>query len=507
MKCIIHRIIFTLLVVFTAISIPNEGTRVNSQQARVWDYQFVSSLSWSPTGQWIARAWFRSEQDATSGESLLQIIDPSNYQPPIVIFQWEETAPINGMAWSADGTILLVAHQTGTINLFRTDTWQLTQTLDVFPILVAPVLVIDTIKTISTNPSRTQIALGSARGVIEIRSLTDLQLINSTRIPENGNEYAAAIEWIGWNSDGSLLATAGRDGKVRLYDPETLSTIQVLDNFRGIQLHSGDWHHENGQLAIGTENGFIDIWDTTTNNLVNTIEIRRGSVLLVEWIGDTEIISSYGKYGVADWNSATGQLITTYPTTKTVLTWDIGPSGQLIVGTSIDPLLDITTASLISVTLPINTPPPTPTDPSPTDTPPTSTPPSSSTPPASPTSGPSATPTPPAPPTSTPPASPLAFQRGINFGGDALSIEGNVWEAGASAPNFSSNGWTQCNPWVALMPTVSVDRTDQSVLFRASDELSCTVNGIQTIQSLGPEWLTGRWIRTIEDLITQMRES
>jgi hypothetical protein len=68
---------------------------------------------------------------------------------------------------------------------------------------------------------------------------------------------------------------------------------------------------------------------------------------------------------------------------------------------------------------------------------------------------PAPTPTPGA--TSTPGAG--AFYRAVNLGGDALSIEGNAWEAGASAPNFTVNGFAICNPWVPLIPTASAART------------------------------------------------
>jgi Tol biopolymer transport system component/SH3-like domain-containing protein len=49
-------------------------------------------------------------------------------------------------------------------------------------------------------------------------------------------------------------------------------------------------------------------------------------------------------------------------------------------------------------------------------------------------------------------------------------------------------------------------RIDQTVLFQADQSLLCTVPGIQNIQSdaNGPEWLLDRWIRTMDDLLTQL---
>jgi hypothetical protein len=75
---------------------------------------------------------------------------------------------------------------------------------------------------------------------------------------------------------------------------------------------------------------------------------------------------------------------------------------------------------------------------------------------------PTATPTPtntPVPPTATPTPTPLSgFIRAINFGGPALTIDGNLWE-GQDSPNYTlgSEDLSQC-PGGALTPVTDVNR-------------------------------------------------
>lgn len=52
-----------------------------------------------------------------------------------------------------------------------------------------------------------------------------------------------------------------------------------------------------------------------------------------------------------------------------------------------------------------------------------------------------------------------SFFRAINFNGSSLSIDGNAWEAGSSAPNFSyTNGRTFANQNIALSPSTDANR-------------------------------------------------
>jgi Cellulase (glycosyl hydrolase family 5)/Carboxypeptidase regulatory-like domain len=52
------------------------------------------------------------------------------------------------------------------------------------------------------------------------------------------------------------------------------------------------------------------------------------------------------------------------------------------------------------------------------------------------------------------------FFRAINLGGNAVTVDNNLWEAQAGAPNFSVQNAPVCNPWVNLNPATDATRTD-----------------------------------------------
>lgn len=92
--------------------------------------------------------------------------------------------------------------------------------------------------------------------------------------------------------------------------------------------------------------------------------------------------------------------------------------------------------------------------------------------PAPPTNTPSLTPTNTTAPTQTntpvPPASVSStqFYRGINLGGPAVSIDGNLWQAGANASNLTINGYNLDNPYMTLSPAASGDKATMLRAYR-----------------------------------------
>jgi WD40 repeat protein len=331
---------------------------------------------------------------------------------------------------------------------------------------------LDYISAITLSPDGNYLAVSDGSNLM-ISSAVSGEIITAIEVAILGQN---SVLWMDWNPTGSKIAVAGGESKMHVWNWDTnslqlaeVSNLPVSDSFRD-GFREGSWNEDGTQLAFGSFNSNIRIWNVETGAIMELPSINgihmHGYVYSLDWNTNTNQIAVSINNSIVIYDAATQTILEIRATNLSYanrIEWisntEIVISGLLPYDGSYVPAL----GGLVDIATP-NTPPPTPTDPSPTDTPPTSTPPSSSsTPTSSPTSVPSATPTSPAsptpaPPTSTPSGTSLTFQRGINFGGDALTIDGNAWEAGASAPNFSSNGWTQCNPWVALSPPASAER-------------------------------------------------
>ena len=91
---------------------------------------------------------------------------------------------------------------------------------------------------------------------------------------------------------------------------------------------------------------------------------------------------------------------------------------------------------------------------------------------APPTNTPTRTPTNTTVPTATntpvPPGSVAStqFYRGINLGGPAVTVDGNLWQPGATASNFTINGYNLDNPFMTLSPAATGDKATMLKAYR-----------------------------------------
>ncbi|KAI9203530.1 uncharacterized protein BJ171DRAFT_509889 [Polychytrium aggregatum] len=113
--------------------------------------------------------------------------------------------------------------------------------------------------------------------------------------------HGEIIQSITWNYDGSLLATACKDKKIRVYDVRTNKVVQETNGHQGVKGSRVVWMGNSGKL---TSTGFsrssdrqVFVWDTA--NLAEPIKqenIDTASGMLMPYFdGDTNILFLAGK--------------------------------------------------------------------------------------------------------------------------------------------------------------------------------------------------------------------
>ena len=108
---------------------------------------------------------------------------------------------------------------------------------------------------------------------------------------------------LSWNLDGKILATAGLDGLIRLWDmAEDGKEAGMLEGFTNYALCLS-WGPDNHNLAAGTHQKTIDIWDIEKRKFRFSLRGHRDSVNTLSWSADGKWLAS-GSYDgeVKIWN-------------------------------------------------------------------------------------------------------------------------------------------------------------------------------------------------------------
>ena len=268
---------------------------------------FASNIAFSPNGEFLAggssdlgaAVW-----DAETGEQIML---------------FPETAPITHVAFSQDGHTLATSANNGMVSLWEIETR--TQKIRFSGQATG-------FNFLALSPDGEHVAVGNDP---RSTSLWDVSPTGSrevlTILAHEGKVHDAV-----YNPSGTIIASTGEDGTLRVWDAVTGELLQSLPA-------QSDWVHfpafspDGQKLAAANQQGDISVWDVDSGREIGTMTKDGPALTAVTFSPDGSRLAASGLGGFAHiWDVTTGQHLATIDNSDGLIITDLifSPDGDYI---------------------------------------------------------------------------------------------------------------------------------------------------------------------------------
>ncbi len=168
-----------------------------------------------------------------------------------------------------------------------------------------PSAVHDSLYAVAWSPNGQLLAAAGKNGQIRLWDTNGNWL---GTYPDNG----ASIDWLAWSPDGTYLAAAGDDGVVQVWDTSS-GTLRYTYRGHGERVSGLAWSPDSKRIASSSDDQTVRAWDATTGAHEYTYDKHNAEVWTVGWSPDGQKIASGDAAGIVQvWNAANGTSIARY---------------------------------------------------------------------------------------------------------------------------------------------------------------------------------------------------
>eukprot|EP01127_Copromyxa_protea_P005425 TRINITY_DN15353_c0_g1_i1.p1 TRINITY_DN15353_c0_g1~~TRINITY_DN15353_c0_g1_i1.p1 ORF type:complete len:415 (-),score=111.00 TRINITY_DN15353_c0_g1_i1:29-1273(-) len=175
----------------------------------------------------------------------------------------------------------------------------------------------DSVYSVAIHP--TQPNLVASGGGDDIAFLT---IVNTQKTDEEAKEqkeldtkklegHTDTVTKVCFNNTGDLLATCGMDATIKIWDSTTGQLVQTLEG-PGESLDCCVWHPRGPVIVAGSGDGSVWMWHAKTGAMMNVFYGHSDAVVSVEFTHDgSKIVSASADQTIRIWDPKTGQVLHT----------------------------------------------------------------------------------------------------------------------------------------------------------------------------------------------------
>lgn len=181
----------------------------------------------------------------------------------------------------------------------------------------------DAVYSVAFNSDGDMLASKSKEGTIKIWNPITRQPLSTINTNTGGD--------IVFSPDGRLLASGDEKGKVvNLWNPNTGKVIKTIKEHKG-EVSSLAFSPNGTELAIGTHNDKIYLWNYDTDELLRILGTQKPSSLSFNADGSSLANRVIGDRQVKVWNTNTGEFLYTFePAVELVFDIAFSPDGHIL---------------------------------------------------------------------------------------------------------------------------------------------------------------------------------